>query len=213
MYDLPLTCQSLLDRLAGKSGDAWQEFLRIYGGAVYDYCRNRGLQDADADDVCQEVLVAVEKHLKAGRHDPAKGKFRGWMFRVARNIAIDYVQAKSKQVAGSGDTKVAQVLAEIPEAAEAQSGAFQLEYRRHLFHWAVAQVKPCVSESTWLSFWRTAIEGQSSDQVAGDLQMKTGAVYTAKCRVIARLRDVISELAGLHGEHEEFFDNDIEDET
>ena len=89
MPDLPQTRQSLLLRLKQRSHDAWEEFLQIYEKAIYEFCRKRGLQDADSRDVTQEVLAAVDKRVETWNSDPQKGKFRGWIFRVARNMAVD----------------------------------------------------------------------------------------------------------------------------
>ena len=196
MRELPLTRQSLLDRLADQCDESWAEFLSIYGVAVYDYCRSRGLQDSDSNDVCQEVLVAVEKHLVERRHDSQKGKFRSWMFRVAHNITINHVKAKARTVGGSGDSRVASELAEIPAPDIIQSTVIQLGYRRHLFHWAAKKVRPHATESSWQAFWKTAVNGEEPKQVALDLKMKAGAVYTARCRVIERIRVAISEIQG-----------------
>ena len=91
MPDLPQTRHSLLLRLRDHSNDAWLEFLEIYEQAIVDYARRRGLQEADARDVSQEVLAAVSHKVEQWQADPAKGKFRGWLFRVARNIAVDKV--------------------------------------------------------------------------------------------------------------------------
>lgn len=194
MNELPQTRQSLLLLLRDRSDDAWQEFLEIYEQAIYRYCRMRGLQDADACDVTQEVLAAVDKRVGTWDADPARGKFRGWLFRVARNIAINRIHERSRRAAASGDTNVANLLAELPDSEEAQSTAFWTEYRRALMHWAADQVKPQVNESSWLSFWLTTIEGQKPDQVAEKLNMSVGSVYTAKCRVFARIRKFIENL-------------------
>lgn len=89
MTDLPATSHSLLNRLRERSDDAWADFLCIYGRALRAYCRSKGLQDADADDVFAEVVSALEAALTESRFDPKKGTLRGWLFRVARNLAVD----------------------------------------------------------------------------------------------------------------------------
>ena len=120
--------------------------------------------------------------------------FRGWLFRVARNVAIDKLTELSKKVAASGDTRIVQALAEHPESTAQQKSAFWLEYRRALFHWAAEKVKPEVNEKTWQAFWLTAIDGLKPDQVAREIDMSVGGVYTSKCRVVARIRSIISTL-------------------
>ncbi len=185
---LPQTRQSLLLRLGQRSSDAWSEFLEIYELAIYDYCRRRGLQDADARDVTQDVLAAVGDKVEKWKHDPDQGKFRGWLFRVAHNIAVDKFVEQSRRAAPGGDPIAAE---RIEEDGEMSAAAFRREYRRKLLHWAAEQVRPTVKEKSWYSFWRTAIEGHPAEKVAEQLEMSVGNVYAAKFRIIARIRQTI----------------------
>jgi RNA polymerase sigma-70 factor (ECF subfamily) len=86
------------------------------------------------------------------------------------------------------------LLAEFPDAEDADTSAFWLEYRRLMFHRVAEQVKREVRKTTWQSFWMTAIGGQKPEQVAEELGVSLGSVYTAKCRVVARIRAKIAEL-------------------
>ncbi len=193
MSQLPKTRQSLLIRLRQRSQDAWSEFLEIYEQAIIDYARRRGLQDADARDVTQEVLAAVDKKIEQWRDDPSIGKFRGWLFRVARNIAVDKVVQQSRRAAASGDSRVNQMLAEQPGASETESTVFWTEYRRTLLNWAAEQVQPGVKESSWNSFLLTAIEGKKPEEVAQQLNVSVGSVYAAKFRIVSRIRKIVSQ--------------------
>ncbi|MEZ5966251.1 MAG: sigma-70 family RNA polymerase sigma factor [Planctomycetota bacterium] len=214
MPELPQTRRSLLLQLRQRSDDAWHRFLEVYEQAIYRSCRARGLQHADACDVTQEVLTAVDQRLaqtgsQAWDEDPERGSFRGWLFRVARNIAVRRIDERARQAAvGSGDSRVAAVLAEVPASRDAQDTAFGLEYRRALMRWASEQVRPHVADSSWQAFWRTAILGQRPEDVAAQLGMSMGSVYTAKCRVFARIRKVI---AGLDTHELERFQLDVDE--
>lgn len=192
MTELPETRQSLLVRLRQNSGDAWSEFLEVYEQAIYQFSRRRGLQDADAWDVTQEVLAAVEKKVENWQADPSKGKFRGWLFRVARNIAVDKVIQQTRRAAASGDTRVAQLLAELPDSLEQQSTVFWIEYRRTLMNWAVEQIKPEFKETSWRSFLLTAVDGWKPEEVARELGISVGSVYAAKFRIVTRIRKLVA---------------------
>lgn len=192
MTELPQTRQSLLVRLSKNSGDAWSEFLDVYQLAIYEFSRRRGLQDADAWDVTQEVLAAVETRVATWQFDPAKGKFRGWLFRVARNIAVDKVVEQSKRAAASGDSRVAQLLTEMPDSHEQQSTVFWLEYRKTLMSWAVDQIRPDFKESSWQSFLMTSVEGRKPEDVAKELNVSVGSVYAAKFRIVNRIRKLVA---------------------
>jgi RNA polymerase sigma-70 factor (ECF subfamily) len=203
MTQLPQTRQSLLIRLSRNSNDAWSEFLEVYEQAIYTFARRRGLQDADAWDVTQEVLAAVEKKVESWQADPEKGTFRGWLYRVARNVAVDKIHAQSRRASGSGDSRVAKILAEHPEDHEQESTLFWTNYRRRLLHWAAEQVKPDYKESSWQSFWMTSVEGHSADDVAAQLELSVGSVYAAKFRIVNKIRTIVSRLDDIdHGEDE-----------
>ena len=192
MSELPQTRQSLLIRLRDSSDGAWDEFVEIYARAIYRYARSRGLQDADAWDVTQEVLSAVEKKIDSWNLDPSAGKFRGWLFRVARNVAIDKVVEQSRRIAGSGDSRVARRLAEHPET-ENLSTQFWNEYRRALIHWAGNQIRSEFKESSWLSFLKTAVEGQKPEDIANELGVSVGSVYASKFRIVNSIRKLVSQ--------------------
>ena len=194
MTRLPQTRHSLILRLKDRSDDAWEEFVGIYERALQRYCISRGLQEADASDVTQEVLSAVERRIDTWKNDPSKGSFRGWLFRVARNVAVDKLLELSKKVSASGDTRVVKALAEHPESTEQQLSAFRLEYRRALLNWAAEQVRPDFNAKTWQAFWLTAIDGKKPDEVAREINMSVGGVYTSKCRVVARIKKMIARL-------------------
>ena len=193
MNEIPLTRQSLLIELGNQSEHAWAEFLVVYEKALYKFCRAKGLQDADAQDVLQDVLEAVLKRVPNWDADRTKGSFRGWVFRVARNIAIDAITRRAKKENASGDSRVAEMLAQVPSPSPDET-SFDIEYRKSLFDWASSQVKSTVNDLTWKSFCLTAIEGQKAEQVANALGVSVGNVYTSKCRVVARIKAKIADL-------------------
>ncbi len=198
--ELLKTRQSLLLRLKRQENDAWREFISIYELAIFRYCRSKGLQEADAWDATQEVLAAVHNRVDTWDCEDSRGSLRAWLFRVARNVAIDTLRRRRKQAVASGDSRVGELLAELPTTDDKEATAFQLEYRRAMFHWAAEEVRPEVLDSTWRSFWMTAVEGQTPQQVADSLGLTVGAVYANKCRVVARVRDKLSHVDTLEWE-------------
>lgn len=194
MTDLPSTSLSLLRRLQEKSNDAWADFMEVYGRAVYGFCRRRGLQDADAEDVCSQVMVALERMLNEDRFDATLGSFRGWVFRVARNLTATKFREKANGLVASGDTRILNLLSNHPHSLEKNCDALKYEYRAELFHWAAKRVQPVVNKSTWRAFWATAVEGIDARAVADELQTTVGNVYTAKCRVIDRIQKLVATL-------------------
>jgi RNA polymerase sigma factor (sigma-70 family) len=193
MSDEPATRPSLLLRLRDpRDAAAWSQFVDVYAPLVYGFGRRQGLQDADAADLTQEVLRAVA--VAAGRlqYDPERGSFRGWLFTIARNKLRNFLAMRQREVQGSGDTAVQQQLQEQPDPAE--SALWDREYDQRLFTWAAEQVRGGFHDATWKAFWQTAVEGKKAAQVAAALGISVGAVYIARSRVLARLRQQIQQL-------------------
>ncbi len=195
MRDSPTTRPSLLARISDPRDErAWAEFLEIYTPLVRRLARHGGLQDADADDLAQDVFRAVASAAERWDPDPASGSFRGWLFQIARNLMINLLAAQRRHPRGSGDTDVGRLLAEQPAPDDGESARFDAEYRRQLFRWAADQVRPEFRETTWQAFWRSAVEGQKPKDVADALGMTAGAVYVSRNRVLARIRRTIERV-------------------
>src|SRR6059058_233713 len=106
MLDAPPTSASLLVRIRdGRDQDAWRELVEVYAPVVYGFARKRGLQDADAADVMQDVLRSVARAAERLNYDPSRGSFRGWLYTVSRNKIFNFLQANRHKLGrGSGDS-------------------------------------------------------------------------------------------------------------
>lgn len=197
MEQFPDTRRSLLVRLRGPTDEAaWAEFTGIYDPLVYRLARRRGFQDADARDLCQEVLRAVARAIDRWDPDPAKGTFRGWLFRIARNLMMNYLAAQRRHPKGTGDTQFQQLLEFQAAVNPEDSKLFDLEYKKIVFHRAAESIRHEFTESTWLAFWQTGVENEDIKLVSEQLGISAGAVYIARSRVLARLRERVQEIEG-----------------
>ena len=198
MTESPITRPSLLVRLRDARDElAWSQFVEIYAPLVYGFARKHGLQDADAADVTQDVLRSVAGAAKKLEYDPQRGSFRGWLFTVVRNRLRDFWAGQARQCQGSGDRDADRRLQELPAPEEDQQSVWEQEYEQQLFHWAAAQVRADFQDSTWQAFWQTAVQGKSGKEVAKGLGMTVAAVYLAKARVIARLKEQLQQVHDL----------------
>src|ERR687888_578740 len=113
MEESPATRASLLVRIRdAHDTDAWRQFVQVYAPVVYGFARKRGLQDADAADLMQEVLRSVASAAGRLDYDPKRGSFRGWLYTVTRNKLYNFLDGRRRQVRGSGDTDAQERLAE-----------------------------------------------------------------------------------------------------
>jgi len=191
------TRYSLLLRIADPQNHAaWVEFLGIYEPLVYRLARRKGLQDADARDLCQEVFRAVAGAARQWTPDPARGSFRGWLYRIARNRLVNSLRYQQRHGRAAGGSDIQRLLEIQPDAPEGDTREIDTEYRRRLFQLAARSIERDFSRSTWQAFWQTAVLAREVAAVAAELGMSTGAVYIARSRVLARLRSRVQELAG-----------------
>lgn len=194
----PETRLSLLFRVGdGADQTAWDEFVQIYHPVIYRTARYRGLQDADAMDVAQGVLMSVGKALATRPHDPARARFRTWLTTVTRNAAVNAMRGKRHDRA-SGDSGVREVLHAVADTnlppGEDDDEVLEREYQKELFRVAASRIESEFAQDTWQAFWRTTVEGQSIAEVAADLHKQVGSVYAARSRIIRRLKTAIAEL-------------------
>ena len=195
MGDAQPTRPSLLLRLRDAGDrDAWRQFVALYGPLVYRFARKRGLQDADAADLTQTVCQAVAGAAGRFDYDPRKGTFRGWLFAVVRNQFGKLLAQQRRQPSGEGGSAAHDRMHEQPDRDAGEADLWEQEYRRQRFLWVAEQVHADFEESSWQAFWRTAVEGQGAADVARELGMSVGAVYTAKSRVLDRIKRAIEEL-------------------
>ena len=191
MSNSPTTRISLLLRLRDTHDrPAWERFVALYAPLVYGFARGKGLQDADAADIAQDVLTSVAQQMRQWQYTPERGSFRGWLFTIARNRVKNWLASAARRMdATGGDDNLAAMQTQPdtePEAADRDA-----EYARHVFHWAAAIVRQQVSEQTWQAFEITAVENRSGSDAAKTLGMTIGAVYLARSRVMSRLKELV----------------------
>ncbi|MEM1067364.1 MAG: sigma-70 family RNA polymerase sigma factor [Planctomycetota bacterium] len=179
---LPETRPSILIRVCESSDEeAWTTFVAVYRPAIYRIARGMRLQDADANDVSQSVLSKLAQ--RSWKFEPSSEgvKFRSWLATVTRNAVVDHLRAQPSL----GDL---QPDSQSIEDHHPVGEAFELEYRRQVFHWAAKIIQDEFSVGTWRAFWLTSVEHRSVEEVARELDRSIGSIYTSRSRVMRRLR-------------------------
>lgn len=193
MTPTPTTRASLLFRLRdSKDHEAWVEFVEIYEPAVYRQLRKCGLQDADARELMQELFVAVSRQLPRWELSKERGSFRGWLRRVTRNLVINWMKNGQRRIVAWGGPESQSLFEDLAAKDSPESAEFDCELRRSIFQRASEIVRQEQSPKAWQAFWATAVEGKTPGNVAADLGMSEVAVRVAKCRVLARLKEIVS---------------------
>src|SRR5215475_11496667 len=104
------TSATLLARLRQVPADqaAWVQFTERYGRKIYAWCRQWNLQEADAEDLTQDVLLKLAEKMQTFVYDPAKS-FRAWLKTVTRHAWSDSWSGR-KAAVGAGGSQVLELL-------------------------------------------------------------------------------------------------------
>jgi RNA polymerase sigma-70 factor (ECF subfamily) len=171
------TTESLLLVIAREKGDparyedAWRRFHERFRPVILQWCRGRGLGDADADDVAQRVFTGLFRKLPAGKFDGAKAPFRAWLRAVTRNAVTAFLRGDKRPAGLLGDECSPENFADKIEAHDLLETA--LERTR----------EQCANEQHLAAFQLCALDGESAAETAGRLNMSVSAVQQAVSRL------------------------------
>ncbi|MBN1489834.1 MAG: sigma-70 family RNA polymerase sigma factor [Phycisphaerae bacterium] len=175
------------------NGDAWISFYRIYATMVRQFVRRLGLPDAESDDVTQEVLLVAHKSLQHGTYDPTKGRFRSWLFGVARRQSLAAMRERQRRTRvqrvtqDTGDDLL-DILAD-KHAEETARNLWEREWRYALLEEALRHAEAGIGTKAMQAFTLHAIQNQSAECVAEQLGITPASVYVYKGRVLAAIQE------------------------
>jgi RNA polymerase sigma factor (sigma-70 family) len=185
---------TLLGRLRSDPANpqTWGEFVAHYGPRIYGWCRKWHLQDADCEDVTQNVLLRLAGKLREFSYDPTRS-FRAWLKTLTVHALSDFVKSRERGGQGSGDSGAFRMLQNL-EAREDLLQHLEAEFDRELLEEASARVRLRVAPQTWEAFRLTAIEGLSGADAGARIRMQVAQVFVARRRVQKMLREEIARL-------------------
>ena len=186
---------SLLTRIArpGPADQlAWEEFVDQYGPMIYHWCRRWGLQDADAKDVTQQVLLTLPAKMARFRYNP-DGSFRAWLHTLAHHAWHDFRSRARRPTLFAGNGHAEDPL-RVVTARDDLVRRLEVEFDLELLDEAVDRVRRRVTGPTWEAFRLTAWSAQPAVEVARQLNKKVATVYVARSKVQRMLQDEIEVL-------------------
>jgi RNA polymerase sigma factor (sigma-70 family) len=189
------TSLSLLARVREQSdAESWQELVSIYAPLLRRWLRAYDVQDADVDDLVQEVLSAAARELPEFQHNERPGAFRSWLRKVLVNRLRHFWRSRQHPTIAAGGSSVWERLQQLEDDASQASSEWEAEHDRAVLARLMEVVRPTFHSKTWEAFRRQMFGQQRADQVAAELEMSLSSVYVARSRVLAALR---REAAGL----------------
>jgi RNA polymerase sigma-70 factor (ECF subfamily) len=188
------TQQSLLLRAQNGETHAWKDLTDLYRPLILAWLNRQGVPAVDLEDLSQEVLLSLVKHLPSFHHSGQRGAFRAWLRTIVCSRTGDYwraIDAGSQAEGGSGATAALEQIADPDSALNRQWDA---EHDRYVLRCLLDLVEEEFEPTTLKAFRRLALDGISGAEAAQELGLSVAAVYVAKSRVLARIRQ---EAAGL----------------
>jgi RNA polymerase sigma-70 factor, ECF subfamily len=188
------TRQSLLLRAQNGEANAWKDLTDLYRPLILGWLNRQGVPPSDLDDLSQEVLLSVVKHLPTFQHSGQRGAFRAWLRTIVCRRTADYWRAidmKTQTTGGSGATAALQQIADPDSELNRQ---WDEEHDQYVIHCLLDLVEQKFEPVSLQAFRRLALDGAGGAEVAQELGLSVAAVYVAKSRVLARIRQ---EAAGL----------------
>jgi RNA polymerase sigma-70 factor (ECF subfamily) len=191
-FPFPETSASLLSNLRKRPGDpeAWSKFVRTYGPQILRWCRRWGLQDADAHDVTQDVLVYLSRRFENFEYDSTR-RFRGWLRTLAHGSLCAFVKRRRQWNHGKGGDPADHAI-EMIAARDDLSDLIDEEHKRESLERAMERVQARVEPQTWQAFWLLNVERLSGQEAAARLGMRLGSTYAASSKVRRLIREDVS---------------------
>ena len=183
------TSLSLLNRLRrSPESESWNRLVELYAPLLRAWLRKYDVQASDADDLTQEVLLAVSKDLSKFEHAGQPGAFRGWLKAILVNRLRKFWRSRDRRPLARGDSDIDARLAQLDDPSSEMSLIWNREHDQFVLRQLLALAEPHFARNTWTAFCRVALDGAKPDVVAEEMEISRNAVIVAKCRVLSRLR-------------------------
>jgi RNA polymerase sigma-70 factor (ECF subfamily) len=185
---------SLLARACDGDGDAWQRLTELYRPLILHWLRGHGLRPEDAEDLAQEILVAVIQSLGRFTHSGQRGAFRAWLRTITINRTRNFCNARAGREVAVGGADLLPALQQLEDEDSDLARLWDRQHDEYVVRCLLDAVALEFEPKTVLAFRRLTLDGASGEEVARELGTSVGAVYVAKARVLKRIREEAGEL-------------------
>ena len=182
---------SVLERAKLGDQDAFRMISQLYAGLVYHWIRKKGLSPQHAEDVSQQVFMAVIHNLKTFQRTKPADSFRAWIRTITRSKIVDHIRKNAGlEIAFGGDKSLNEVATiEYDEEDKEDDRDTAILYQK-----AVQFVKGEFADKDCRAFLMLVVDGIPAKDVAQILAISVNSVYIAKSRILKRLQDEFADL-------------------
>src|SRR4051812_29068 len=190
---------SLLNRLPNLQDNAtWEEFFEIYWKLIFGVARKAGLTEVEAEDVVQETMFAVTKHIPGFKYDPKKGSFKTWLLNMTRWRIVDQfhkrlpVSNNNRAEDSSTDTSIIEKV--IDPKSEDLDAAWNLDWEKTVFAAAVEKMKTRADPQKYQIFDFYVRKEWSAEKVAATFGVSVDQVYLEKHRLTEMVKEEVKRM-------------------
>ncbi len=185
----PETRASLLASLRDDAGaSSWREFFEHYAPSIYRVARQRGKSHPDAEDILQQVMLAVSEHIGGCHYDRDRGRFHQWVQRITDSKIKDHYRRSRPEI--RSDEMVAEYADDRPSPAD----VWEQEWRLQDMLWCLDRIAEDISPRRMQAFRMYVLEGVPVAEIAQKLNMTPGHIYVTRYHLIAMLRERMARL-------------------
>jgi RNA polymerase sigma factor (sigma-70 family) len=198
--DLEATRTTLIDRLKNwQDQRSWQDFFNTYWKLIYGVARKSGLTDTEGQEVVQETMISVAKHMPNFQYNRATGSFRAWLLKMTRWRITDQFRKRARSAAlasASGETTLGTSTIDkiVDPAGLGLKGIWDAEWESNLMTAAITKVKRQIDPQKYQIFDFYVNKAWTSEKVAATFGVSTGQVYLAKHRITELIKKEIKRL-------------------
>jgi RNA polymerase sigma-70 factor (ECF subfamily) len=176
------------------NAEAWDRFVELYRPKIYGWCRAWGLQEADAEDVAQDVIAKLTQKMASFEYDRTRC-FRAWLKTITQHTLSDLMASRSRALQEASIP----ILRSIEARTDLEKRIEEL-FDRELLDLAIARVRERVASLTWEAFRLTTFEEYSGAEASQLLGIPITSVFVAKHRVQKILKEELVKLDEAQGE-------------
>lgn len=178
---------------------SWQDFFDTYWKLIYGTAMKSGLTAAEAQDVVQETMISVARHMPSFKYDPAIGSFKTWLLNMTRWRITDQLRKRGpfdadrlhSEDTATGTRTVEKVV--DPMSLELDA-LWDAEWEKNLVEAAMGRVKRRLDPKKYQIFDLYVNKEWPPEKVAATFGIPVEQVYMAKHRATEMIKEEIKKL-------------------
>jgi len=183
------TSLSLIERVQQQNDNScWADLVAIYAPLLLRWTLRYDVQQSDAEDLVQDVLLVVYRELASFQHQGRAGSFRSWLRTILVHRLRNHWRSRKSQVKAIGGSKFEELLQNLADPASGISRIWDREHDARVLACLMKQISSRFTPTSLEAFERTAVRGEAASEVARDLGVTVNSVFIAKSRVLNELR-------------------------